>query len=55
MSKVKKIKKISGNADEIKNEYNLHAAYGGSGETEPEDIERRKAYERDMVNLEDEE
>ena len=50
-----KIKKISGNADEIKNEYNLHAAYGGSGETEPEDIERRKAYERDMVNLEDEE
>lgn len=50
-----KIKKISGNADEIKNEYNLHAAYGGSGETEPEDIKRRKAYERDMVNLEDEE
>ena len=26
-----------------------------AGETEPEDIERRKAYERDMVNLEDEE
>lgn len=50
-----KIKKISGKTEEIKNDYNLHDVYGSEEETQPEDAKRQKAYEQDLLNLEDEE
>ena len=55
-----KIKKINSRADEKPKNYNLHDTYGADNygtndAAEPEDIKRRKAYEQDMLNLEDEE
>lgn len=49
-----KVKKINSRTQKT-GEYDLGDSYGADENTEPEELERQKAYERDVLNLEDEE
>lgn len=51
-----KVKKINSRTDEGREEYDARDAYGhDEGAVEPDELDRQKAYERDVVDLEDEE
>ena len=51
-----KVKKINSRTDDEKEQYDPRDVYGHEdGEVEPEELDRQRAYERDVVDLEDEE
>ena len=49
-----KVKKINSRTQKPEG-YDIRDSYGADGNVEPEELERQKAYERDVLNLEDEE
>ena len=51
-----KVKKINSRTDDGMEKYDPRDVYGHEeGEAEPEELDRQRAYERDVVDLEDEE
>lgn len=50
-----KVKKINSRTTDIQKDYSVREPYGEDENMEPDDLERQKAYERDVLNLEDEE